>query len=585
MPGGTIRRDLLLLAALCAVVYFTGLTTHGVTNWQEAQRLVVAREMAARGGWEGWLVPTINGTPYLAKPPLIYWAQLSLARALGREPDLFVLRFVVAAAGLAGVLATYAAGRIILRPAPPKPGITPNHADEARWTRDAAFFGSLCLATGILYVRSSRIGELDILLVAPVVAAIAAIGAAWRRHREEDRAHLPAVALAAACAVVAGMAKGPPALLVIGLAAYGGILLTVCCARSAAPGERSAEAPARLARASRPRRAFAAMARTHPLAVLGLPILAIWIWGKAVEARIGVDAVAMAMAGETEDNLRLFELASPLHNLEAMSYGVGLGSIAALIAIIWLIKDRPRPGPAARGGWWIVASWVGLSFVAFSLLGKGVARYLTPVWPGVALLGGMWIASFLRDLPERRSRQARFAFAAVIATLAVSQAWWYALGREHYFGRRSPRDFVHELVERFDVDPTRLAVYEFYTPAIDYYAGHLVQPLGDVPKRESMLGVEPWTLQDLRTQAEEAARRGEPDYTVLLYLDDPMATPLPRVLADFVQAGFEVEVLPTQTPFAMQQGETAVRAVRVHPVENAVPKTAPSPSGRPPDPA
>lgn len=568
MSKGTIRRDLLMLGALCALVYFTGLSTHGVTNWQEAQRLVVAREMAARGGVSGWLVPTINGTPYLAKPPLIYWAQLAVARALGREPDLFVLRFVVAAAGLAGVLATYAAGRVILRPAPPRPGITPNHDDEQCWTRDAALWGALCLATGILYVRSSRIGELDILLVAPVVGAIAAIAAAWRRHREQDRAHLPAVALAVVCSVIAAMAKGPPALLVIG-SAYAGILLTVFSARSPAPGECSADGPARLAAASRARRAFAAMARTHPVAVLGLPILALWMWGKAVEGRIGADAVALAMAGETEDNLRLFELASPLHNLEAMSYGVGLGSIAAVIAIIWIIKDRPRPGPAARGGWWIIGSWVGLSFLAFSLLGKGVARYLTPVWPGMALLGGMWIASFLRDLSERRSRHVRFALGAVIVALALGQAWWYALGREHYFGRRSPRDFVHELVERFNVDPARLAAYEFYTPAIDYYAGHLVQPLGDVPKRESMLGVEPWTLQDLRTHAAEADRRGEHAYTVLMYLEDPAASPLPRVLADFVQAGFEVELLPTQTPFAMQQGETTVRAVRVHPVESA----------------
>lgn len=563
MGGGTLRRDLLLLGAVCALVYFTGLATHGVTNWQEAQRLVVAREMHAAGDW---LVPTINGSPYLAKPPMVYWAQLGLARLLGREPDLFVLRLVVALAGLAGVLFTYAAGRILLRPAPPRPGVTPNHADDARWSRDAAVWAALCLATGVLYVRSSRIGELDILLVAPVVGAIAAIAAAWRRHRDEDRTHFAAVGLAGLCAVAAALTKGPPALLVIALAAYGGILLTVFASSPGVEGgaaSASADSPPRLARSSRGRRAFAAMARTHPVGVLGAGLAALWVWAKLVERRIGAEALERFAAGETEDNLRLFEFASPVRNLEAMSYGVGLGSVAAIVALIWLIKDRPRPGAAARGGWWIVFSWVGLSLAAFSLLGKGVGRYLTPVWPGVALLGGMWIASLLRDWSARRARHARVAFALIIAALALGQAWWYALGREQFFGRRSPRDFVAELVERFGVDPSRLLVYEFYTPAIDYYAGHLVQPVGDVPKRESMIGVEIWSLDDVRGRVEAAAHAGEPGYTVLLRLEDPMATPLPRVLADFARAGFELEVLPTQSRFAMEQGVADIRAVRL----------------------
>src|SRR5690606_9868631 len=73
--SGTFRRDLLALGALCAVTFFVGLTTHGLTNWQEAQRALVAQDMAQRGDW---LVPTVNGAPYLAKPPLIYWAQLAL---------------------------------------------------------------------------------------------------------------------------------------------------------------------------------------------------------------------------------------------------------------------------------------------------------------------------------------------------------------------------------------------------------------------------------------------------------------------------------------------------------------------------
>ena len=66
-------------------------------------------------------------------------------------------------------------------------------------------------ATGVLYVRSSRMGELDVLLVPFTALAVAAIAAAWRTAREQGRANWGAVALAAAVASIAAMtALRPP---------------------------------------------------------------------------------------------------------------------------------------------------------------------------------------------------------------------------------------------------------------------------------------------------------------------------------------------------------------------------------------
>jgi 4-amino-4-deoxy-L-arabinose transferase-like glycosyltransferase len=70
--------ELIALTLLCAFTYGFGPTHHGLTNWQEAQRALVAREMFDRGDW---IVPHANARPYLAKPPLIYWCQLGLAIA------------------------------------------------------------------------------------------------------------------------------------------------------------------------------------------------------------------------------------------------------------------------------------------------------------------------------------------------------------------------------------------------------------------------------------------------------------------------------------------------------------------------
>src|SRR5207248_897606 len=111
---------------LCWLVYLPGLTTQGLANWQESQRALVAREMQSRGEW---IVPTVEGRPYLAKPPMIYWCQIAIARARGAVSGEFELRLTVALAGWAGVLATYLVGRRMLAARAgvlgPDPGVGP----------------------------------------------------------------------------------------------------------------------------------------------------------------------------------------------------------------------------------------------------------------------------------------------------------------------------------------------------------------------------------------------------------------------------------------------------------------------------
>src|SRR5262249_42283017 len=93
------------------------------------------------------------------------------------------------------------------------------------WSRDAALWSALCLATGILYVRSSRIGELDILLAPFVVIAVGGVLRSWHHHRVRRQAHLGAIVIATIAAIGAALTKGPAGLAVIALAGYGGIAL------------------------------------------------------------------------------------------------------------------------------------------------------------------------------------------------------------------------------------------------------------------------------------------------------------------------------------------------------------------------
>src|SRR5438105_14226948 len=66
----TIRiRSLLLLVALPALILYGSLSFH-LFEPDEGRYAEIPREMLVRGEW---IVPYLQGEPYLDKPPLLYW--------------------------------------------------------------------------------------------------------------------------------------------------------------------------------------------------------------------------------------------------------------------------------------------------------------------------------------------------------------------------------------------------------------------------------------------------------------------------------------------------------------------------------
>ncbi len=592
--------DLVLLTALCGLVYFTGLTTRGLANWQEAQRALVAREMQQTGDW---IVPTIDGRTYLNKPPLFYWLTVAIAEARGARVGDLDLRLAVALCGWAGVIATYLVARRFLMPGP---------TEDPGYPRRAALWSGLFLATGILYVRSSRIGELDIAIVPFAVAAIGGVHAAWRSHLQRARTDWAAVAIAAVCAAGTMLAKGPPALMVIALAAYGGIALRAGVDSLALGSEngnagwnerlRALDGPllralggyivgaiafmaagvwcswrdsswadritglilldpmggvlgaiaALLATRTAARSLGVALVRTHPWIVLGVPVAALWGWLAAARARIGDGPVEGTIRGEAEGNLRLFELGAPMNNVEALAYGVGAGSLAALVACAWLARTRPRLTP----GFSVIIAWIAFGLIAFSVLGKGVPRYLTPVWPAVAMLGGAWFA--WRPAGRSRPRLTRALMIGGVAGLAIGQMSWYGFrGAEQ---SHSPREFLAELLAPpHSVGPTRLGTFEFDTPQVDFYADHRVESFVDAVQRPGLAGVGPRTISELRAQL----ARERASFTLLIRAAQPdFLDPEPAV-DRLRSAGFTIEPIDLDAAWRIDNDRTAVVAVRI----------------------
>src|SRR5581483_9478294 len=65
--------EVLTLLAFCAFFFFYGLGSFGLVGADEPRYAQVAREMLAR---HDWVVPTINGIPWLEKPALYYWGTM-----------------------------------------------------------------------------------------------------------------------------------------------------------------------------------------------------------------------------------------------------------------------------------------------------------------------------------------------------------------------------------------------------------------------------------------------------------------------------------------------------------------------------
>ncbi|MGC2745619.1 MAG: glycosyltransferase family 39 protein [Candidatus Angelobacter sp.] len=69
-----LATQLALVAAICYFFFFFGLGAFGLTGADEPRYAQIAREMLAR---HDWIVPTLNGAPWLEKPALLYWKMMN----------------------------------------------------------------------------------------------------------------------------------------------------------------------------------------------------------------------------------------------------------------------------------------------------------------------------------------------------------------------------------------------------------------------------------------------------------------------------------------------------------------------------
>ena len=169
------------LLLILIAIYFLGIFDHALWAPMDTVGAGMIWGMHAAGSW---VVPLLNGQPYLEKPPLMHWTALGLISVTGQLNEAMV-RMPSALYGLGAVLITYYWGR---REHSPRVGLC------------AAF---LCSGS-LLYLEYSRSVLTDAALVFVVVLSMQLFWWAYSRHRNRVLDFAPFILAAS----VAFFAKG-----------------------------------------------------------------------------------------------------------------------------------------------------------------------------------------------------------------------------------------------------------------------------------------------------------------------------------------------------------------------------------------
>jgi 4-amino-4-deoxy-L-arabinose transferase-like glycosyltransferase len=439
-----------------AAVSFAGIGSHSLWTPDEPRDAAVGKAMWASGDL---VVPRLNGSPFLEKPPLAWWAQAAAFRALGVSDA--AARVPSALFGMLTLLVTFALGRRLGGP-------------RAGWLAAGA------LASAVEFGEDMGRAIVDPPLVLMVAVAYAGfvvlvtprprtgnIGRLDRRAGRERRGAYLAIALAVPLAFLVkgvagiGLALGPPILylLATALRAAGsaGDASAARAAPAAAGGDRDEGAvhaadsgpggEGGRAFAARTRRGLPATVRLlAPLAFVGVPLFAAIVlpWAFALLREGGWAALRECLVGNTVGRLLATEAGRAYGHRQPFWYYLPAGAAALLpwtLALPAMLRGRGSlPLPLRRGGdgaapsgcepresaaegrRLLTASFF-IGVLLLSLAASKRALYLVPLLPAVAVPVGLWLDGLGRGAARSRWDRSTALFLLALAALLPAALW------------------------------------------------------------------------------------------------------------------------------------------------------------------
>jgi 4-amino-4-deoxy-L-arabinose transferase-like glycosyltransferase len=355
---------------------------HGLWGADEPREAEIARELYASGDW---VVPRLNGEPFLEKPPLAHWAAATVFVLTGGASETRV-RWPAALWGGLGILAAYWLGRML-------------------FGRQVGLIAAFVLATSLEWLIETHTFLVDTPLAAGVAASLALFW--WGYTTGSPARRRLAWALATALIALAFLAKGPI-----------GIVLPAAALT-----------------------AFAAWRREwrvlgQVLSPLNLALLAALIgpWLVLLAARGGHQAlwtlfwhntVLRALSPQAD------HAAPPWFYLQAIP-AVLLPWSVLLPPVLWAFA-RPRPvdDDPARSRWQFLVASAAAPLLVLSIASGKREGYLLPLMPVFAVVLAAWLTGALQRAEASWQTVWRRAGTVVIGLVAVA-AWglslWLATG-------------------------------------------------------------------------------------------------------------------------------------------------------------
>jgi 4-amino-4-deoxy-L-arabinose transferase-like glycosyltransferase len=347
------------LALVMLVLYVGGQRAYGLFDVDEAIFTQASREMLASGNYA---IPTYNGEPRYAKPPLIYWLQSGAMHELGNH-SLLAARLPSILSALASVaLLGWGVWRL---------------THNRRW----AFYAAGALALNISFLVVGRAatadGVLNFLSLALVMCVLFQTYRPWRGPWRQWQWVLTSMV-----ACIGLLAKGPVAWISAGV-----VGLTLLAVR---PDR------ARLWR------------RLRPLHIGGfallmlLPVIAVVASSQGIKSNLAALSTYAADFLLTENGQRFLggfknsQSHSLLFYLPVILFGFLPWSLL-LPRALWWAQHRGHytaaSPEAARALPMLSFVWAVAVVVAFSLSQTKLAHYVVPAWPAFSIMVAGWLTT------------------------------------------------------------------------------------------------------------------------------------------------------------------------------------------------
>jgi 4-amino-4-deoxy-L-arabinose transferase-like glycosyltransferase len=395
-------KEIAIVVIVAGAAFLTNLGGAHLWDRDEPRNAGCAVEMLHANDW---VTPLFNAELRTHKPVLTYWFMMCSYALLGIGE--FSARFSSALLGIGTCLATYFIGRRL-------------------FGRSAGLWSAIALSTTLMFGVASRAATPDAPLIFFSTLSMAFYVAGLTSARAGDNVttgvqrdfpdRIIWVVLMYASMAVAVLAKGPIGIILP--AAVIGMFLLIRRLPATVPSPRPGWqqfllaivrpfAPLHFLRTCLAMRLWIAVAA---LVVIALPWYAwvhlrtggAWTYGFFLTHNVGRAMQAM-------DGHRGGFLFYPL----ALLVGFFPWSIFWLPAVVEAVRlNRQRDGLAA--GALLALCWVGVYLGLFSLAKTQLPSYITPCYPGMALLTGLFLDRWSRQLIELPALWRRLAFGSLI---------------------------------------------------------------------------------------------------------------------------------------------------------------------------